>query len=360
MNFKILEWCEGKEEVGMIFIKDESQEYVEIIKYAPKHLVKGALVLFPGQFLRGYFYEEMLKWFASQGYIVFCVEYSFRHHCEQYGDLKDNSEICATIQECIDALRCIRMHINFIYRTHKKINILGHSLGGEFVLQILKYLPEDLGIAGVVIVESALALKSIELRNRQEAYCNHLEKEILSGVTCKSSRERILGVAIAALKAPDLLSEIDSRFTNLEFFRLAVGATSSFLEYPYTPEYCYFMLSGDGVKKPLLVNDERKLLELIVGGYCDDKGRSSIFLDSSIWHEYSMSKVLAGECKIDVPVGTNGFAIFFDGGIGPEGEQGMKEAGFETEVLPGAHASIVHCPQSQKVWERIKEFLENE
>lgn len=366
MDFKIDEFKKTTwgYDIARLRYAEQPDRYVNIIKYNPEGAIKGAIAFFTGQFLLAPFYDEMLRWFASQGYVVFAIERSAEIAGDKFDDLSPDFGVFATVQEYVAALMFIRTYLDDGFGEDSlPLNLMGHSLGGEFALGCLKYYS---GISKIVVVESSLALASEELRERQSRYCSFLEEQIdIQGIRHKSSQDSIINVAMSAYWKPESPSEYSSEFTNLELFRLAVGDTSQLdpMKYfSYTLDYHYFDLSSGGIKDPLQVSDEKELITRLVSGHAFllEIFPTAIAIHSPILHEYWMSKVLAGECKIDVPVGTNGFAIFFNGGIGPEGEQGMRKVGFKTKVLQGAHASIVHCPQSPEVWGFIKEFFENE
>lgn len=366
MDFKIDEFKKTSwgYDIAKLRYMDQPDRYMNIIKYNPEGAIKGAIAFFTGQFLLAPFYDEMLHWFASQGYVVFAIERSAEIAGDKFGDLSPDTGVSTTVQEYVAALMFIRMHLdNSFGEDTLPLNLMGHSLGGEFALGCLKHYP---GISKIVVVESSLALASKELRERQSRYCSFLEEQIdTMGIRHKSSQDSIINIAMDAYWKPESLSEYSPEVTNLELFRSAVGNTSQFgpmKSFSYTPNYHYFDLSPGGIKYPLQVSDERELITRLVSGHAFllEIFPTAVAIYSPILHEYWMSQILAGRCRIDIPSGIKGLSLFFDGGIGPEGEQGMKEAGFETEVLPGAHASIVHCPQSPKAWERIKEFLENE
>lgn len=230
------------------------------------------LVILTGQGLTEKFYSDMAVYYAEHGYSVYILDRRETNVPADEDDLSFMNEwtVDEHLSDIYKGIDASRNHTSFLSgkaAENIKVTAIGHSHGALLLTAYEASEYDDLPLGTVDrIVPVDIIIRydpeCSELIQNQTQEFNIISNSIENGVYYSTGMLNMIQVASLAYADPDGVSPIQSKLTNIQFFRFMASQIYIISPHPYTPDYHYW--SGD--LNGLYYVDESRLLYLTLYG----------------------------------------------------------------------------------------------
>lgn len=326
---------------------------------------KNVVLVIPGQSLKDAMYSDMSEYFACLGHPVF--ESDRREagilNQEQASEDTPSGSLDQVLRDtyCHVAIaRILTAQKNHCDPSAIKVYVVGHSHGALIALayqssdyQNSTYGKTEMSFPVDIVVK--FDPKETNLINAQKNEYEAVQEEMQNGIYYNSDMFNMSAVAYLAYKNPSGISPINPQMTNDALFMDMASNTYKYIEYPYVPNYCYWLNNTQG-------NDLEISKSVIFGKMFGENGESGFCPFSYACIDLYMAGLEGNIPGYDIDVTKIKVPVHYLGYENGFGERAVpwyiNVLGNSTKVtkdmFSGGHGKFMECPEA---WRKMESYM---